>query len=129
MAGMIMMMMKVLCVVVACMVVAAPYAEAAIISCGQVFDKTKPCLDYLRGGGSVPTVCCNAVKGLNNESKSTADRKLVCGCIKTALAVFTGINLDNALGLPGKCGVTFPYAISPKTDCSKYVHIDTLFIN
>ncbi|KVH95031.1 non-specific lipid-transfer protein 1-like [Cynara cardunculus var. scolymus] len=122
------MMKKVLCVMVACMVVAAPYAEAAITSCGQVFDKMKPCLDYLRRGGSVPAVCCNAVRGLNSDSKSTADRKLACGCIKTALSAFAGINPDNALRLPGKCGVNFPYTISPKTDCSKYVQIYTFFL-
>ncbi|KAI3677743.1 hypothetical protein L6452_37011 [Arctium lappa] len=102
------------------MVVAATYAEAAITNCAQVLEKViKPCLDYLTKGGSVSTVCCNAVRVLNDDTKSPMDRELACNCFKVAFAVYDGINPDNALGLPGKCSVKFPYRINSKTDCSK----------
>ncbi|GKC84134.1 non-specific lipid-transfer protein-like protein [Tanacetum coccineum] len=113
------MMMKVLCVMVACMVLSAPYTEAAI-SCGQVTASLAPCIQYLRGpGGAVPPGCCNGVKGLNNAAKSTPDRKTACGCLKNAYGSIPGIKPANAAGLPGKCGVSIPYKISPNTDCSK----------
>ncbi|KAK1418972.1 hypothetical protein QVD17_28126 [Tagetes erecta] len=109
--------MMVLCAVFACMVVVAPYAEA--ITCGQVVSNLAPCLGYLSKGGVVPPACCNGVKGLNNAAKTPADRQTACGCLKSAYSSNSGINPGNAASLPGKCGVSIPYKISPSTDCSK----------
>ncbi|KVH94914.1 non-specific lipid-transfer protein-like [Cynara cardunculus var. scolymus] len=111
------MMMKFLCVAVACMVVLAPYSEA--ITCDDVVEKLKPCLEYLKGGGAVPAPCCAGVKGLNAAAKTTPDRQTACGCMKTTYKSHPEIKVDNARVLPGKCGVKIPYKISPKTDCSK----------
>ena len=113
------MMMKALCVMVAFMVLSAPYTEATI-SCGQVVTNLAPCLGYLRSGGQIPGPCCNGVKSLNAAAKSTPDRKAACGCLKSAYSANPGLNAANAAGLPGKCGVNIPYKISPNTDCSKY---------
>ncbi|KAJ0798613.1 putative plant non-specific lipid-transfer protein/Par allergen [Helianthus annuus] len=109
------MAMMVLCVVVTCMVVAAPYAEA--ISCGQVTSKLVSCYGYLTKGGVVPPNCCSGVKGLNSLAKTTADRQAICNCLKSAAS--SNINAGNAASLPGKCGVNIPYKISPSTDCTK----------
>ncbi|KAK1440584.1 hypothetical protein QVD17_06413 [Tagetes erecta] len=111
------MVMKVIGLVLACMVVAAPGAEA--ITCGQVVSLLAPCLGYLTKGGAVPPACCNGVRGLNNAAKSTPDRQTTCGCLKNIYSSNSGINLSNAGSLPGKCGVNIPYKISPTTDCSK----------
>nr|XP_043610374.1 non-specific lipid-transfer protein 1-like [Erigeron canadensis] len=110
-------LMKIACMVVACIVVLAPHAEA--ITCGQVTSNLLPCLNYLRSGGPIPANCCNGVRGLNNAARTPADRKTACGCIKNAYNAFPGINGGNAAGLPSKCGVKIPYKISPSTDCSK----------
>ncbi|KAJ0770952.1 putative plant non-specific lipid-transfer protein/Par allergen [Helianthus annuus] len=110
------MVMTVVCLVLACMVVVAPCAEA--ISCGQVVSAMAPCLGYLMKGGPVPPACCGGVKGLNNAAKSTPDRQTACGCLKSVYASNSGINLGFASSLPGKCGVNIPYKISPSTDCS-----------
>ncbi|KAJ0478317.1 putative plant lipid transfer protein/Par allergen [Helianthus annuus] len=115
------MAMMVLCAVVTCMVVVAPYAEA--LSCGQVSSSLAPCIGYLTKGGAVPPACCNGVKGLNNAAKTTPDRQAACGCLKSAYNSISGINAGNAASLPGKCGVSIPYKISPGTDCSKYVQL------
>lgn len=115
-----MMMKKLLCVMFVCMMVFAPHANAAI-TCGQVVTKVMPCLSYLRTGGAVPPACCSGVKDLNAAAQSTPDRQTACGCLKSAYAAYPGIDANNALGLPGKCGVSIPYKISPSTDCSKYV--------
>ena len=111
------MAMMVLCAMVACMVVVAPYAEA--LTCGQVANSLAPCIGYLTKGGGVPPACCNGVKGLNNAAKTPADRKAACVCLKSASSSISGIDLNNAASLPGKCGVSIPYKISPSTDCSK----------
>ena len=109
--------MSVLGLVLACMVVVAPCAEA--ITCGQVVSSLTSCFGYRTKGGPVPPACCAGVKGLNNAAKSTPDRQTACGCLKGVYASNSGINLSNAASLPGKCGVNIPYKISPSTDCSK----------
>ncbi|KAJ0650944.1 putative plant non-specific lipid-transfer protein/Par allergen [Helianthus annuus] len=113
------MMMKVLCIIVVCMLVVAPYAEA--VSCSDVVNKLSPCISYLKNGGSVSAACCNGIKGLNAAAKSTADKKTACGCLKNAYQSISGINADNASGLPKRCGVNIPYKISMSTNCNKYV--------
>ncbi|MFS7901541.1 putative plant lipid transfer protein/Par allergen [Helianthus anomalus] len=112
------MSMKMACVVVACMVVLAPHAEAAL-TCGSVAGSLIPCLTYLRAGGAPPPACCAGVKRLNSAASNSADRKIACGCLKTAYQSNPGINSANAASLPSKCGVNIPYKISPNTDCSK----------
>nr|WP_171476391.1 non-specific lipid-transfer protein [Acinetobacter baumannii] len=95
----------------------ASYTEA--ITCGQVVGSLAPCLGYLKSGGAVPGACCNGVKSLNSAAKTSADRKTACSCLKNAYSSNRGLNPANVAGLPGKCGVSIPYKISPNTDCSK----------
>ncbi|MFS7999401.1 putative plant lipid transfer protein/Par allergen [Helianthus anomalus] len=71
----------------------------------------------------LPTNRCAGVKRLNSAASNSADRKLACGCLKSAYQSNPGINSANAASLPSKCGVSIPYKISPNTDCSKYVFI------
>ncbi|MDG6100341.1 hypothetical protein EXU34_23115 [Alteromonas sp. ZYF713] len=106
----------VLCVVITCMVVAAPYAKA--LTCGQVASSVLPCLGYLKGG-PLPPACCNGVKGLVSAANSTPARKTACNCLKTIYNSNRNIDLGKAAGLPGKCGTSVPFKISPSTDCNK----------
>lgn len=115
-------MVKVACVVLMCMVVSAPSAQAAI-SCGTVVSNLAPCLSYLRNGGAVPAQCCNGVKSLFNAANTTPDRQQACKCMKSTAGTVSGIDLNNASTLPSKCGVNIPYKISPNTDCSKYLSL------
>ncbi|PHT99152.1 Non-specific lipid-transfer protein 2 [Capsicum chinense] len=110
---------KIACVVLLCMAVVAPHAEA--ITCGQVQSRVAPCLPYLTDRGPLGP-CCGGVKGLLGEAKTPAERKTVCGCLKSAASIVRGINLGKAAGLPNICGVNIPYQISPSTDCTKYVN-------
>ncbi|XP_059296719.1 non-specific lipid-transfer protein 2-like [Lycium ferocissimum] len=107
---------KIACVMVLCMVVVAPYAEA--LTCGQVQSGLAPCLPYLQGRGPLGG-CCGGVKGLLGAAKTPADRKTACTCLKSAANSIKGIDAGKAAGLPGACGVNIPYKISPSTDCSK----------
>ena len=108
---------KIACFVVLCMLVVAPHAQA--LTCGQVASAVAPCLSYLTGGPSIGAGCCNGIRGLAAAAKTTADRKTACTCLKSAAGSIKGINKGKAAGLPGRCGVSIPYKISPSTDCSK----------
>ncbi|OMO94384.1 Plant lipid transfer protein/Par allergen [Corchorus olitorius] len=110
---------KIACVVVVCMaLVSAPVAQGAI-SCGQVAKALGPCISYLTGKGPLVSGCCSGVKSLNGAAKTTPDRQAACNCLKSNAGSISGINYGLAAGLPGKCGVSIPYQISPSTDCSK----------
>ncbi|PIA32479.1 hypothetical protein AQUCO_04500233v1 [Aquilegia coerulea] len=110
---------KVALVVVACMLVTAPYAAQGAITCGQVVTNLTPCLNYLTSGGAIPPPCCRGVVALNSAAKTTPDRKIACGCLKSAAANAQGIKQQFASALPGKCGVNIGYPISASVDCSK----------
>ncbi|KAL2899904.1 IWF1': Non-specific lipid-transfer protein [Bienertia sinuspersici] len=102
-----------------CMVVAAPHAEAAM-SCGTVTKNIAPCIAYLKGGSGPSAACCSGVKALNSLAATPADKKTACSCLKSAASSMKGLDQKKAAGLPGSCGVSIPYSISPQTDCSKY---------
>lgn len=106
------------CMTFASVLLVAPLAEAAI-TCGTVTSSMTPCIPYLRSGGALPPACCKGVSSLNSMAKTTPDRQTACGCLKNAYNSIKGIQPALAAGLPGKCGVSIPYKISPATDCSK----------
>ncbi|XP_026459142.1 non-specific lipid-transfer protein 5-like [Papaver somniferum] len=110
---------KLACVVLAFMVVAAPYAAEGTLSCDQVTGTVRPCLGYLLGGDLSPD-CCPGVIDLHDMAETTADRQAACVCLKKAAMFFmTRIKKANAFALPGKCGVTIPYKFTPDFDCTK----------
>nr|AZZ09239.1 lipid transfer protein 4 [Tanacetum parthenium] len=114
------MFMKLSCVVVMMVVLLALSAsEVEAITCGQVVSAVAPCLGYLRNGGAPSPSCCNGVKGLRNNARTTGDRKTVCNCLKSASSSYRGVSGSYAASLPGKCGVNLPYKISPSTDCNR----------
>ncbi|KAF3334663.1 lipid transfer protein [Carex littledalei] len=106
-------------VTVAILLLSAPHAANAAVSCGQVASSLSQCMSYAKTGQGKPTsACCSGIRGLNSMASSSADRQAVCNCLKN-LAKSTSINAGAAAGLPGKCGVRVPYSISTSTDCSK----------
>ncbi|PRQ42715.1 putative plant lipid transfer protein/Par allergen [Rosa chinensis] len=107
---------KLTLVALMCIVVAVPVAQA--ITCGQVTQSLAACINYVKTGGSVPPACCNGIRSLNSQAKTTADRKQTCTCLKNAAGSIPGVNPNLASGLPGKCGVSVPYKISTSTNCN-----------
>ncbi|KAK9057846.1 hypothetical protein SSX86_022684 [Deinandra increscens subsp. villosa] len=94
--------------------------EAKTVTCGQVVGAIAPCLGYLRNGGNPPPVCCNGMKVMRKRANTTADRRAICNCLKSASSSYRGVNGNYAASLPGKCGINLPYKLSPSTDCNKY---------
>lgn len=116
-------MWSVLAVSMVVVALAPPQAEAAM-SCNTVATALTPCLNFvLNGGAAPPTTCCEGIKTLYKEASATADRQAVCSCLKSVAGSATPTIISNAAVLPGKCGVSIPYKISPSTDCSTYVQL------
>ncbi|XP_024934750.3 non-specific lipid-transfer protein 1 [Ziziphus jujuba] len=108
--------LKVACIVVMCMVMGAPLAQA--ITCGQVASSVAPCINYLKTGGPVPPPCCNGVRTLNNAAKTTPDRQATCNCLISAAKGIPGLKPNLVSGLPTACGVNLPFKISTSTNCA-----------
>ncbi|KAH9611089.1 hypothetical protein KSS87_010223 [Heliosperma pusillum] len=98
----------------------APWTDGAL-NCGTVDQSLFPCLDYFQGGGlgSVPLRCCDGIRTLNNNARTTPDRQEVCVCLKEAANALRNINVGLAASIPPKCGVNLPYKLDPSTDCTK----------
>ncbi|KAG8089258.1 hypothetical protein GUJ93_ZPchr0011g27885 [Zizania palustris] len=112
--------MVLVALVAALVLLAAPHATMAAISCGQVNSAVAPCLAYARGSSGAPSSsCCSGVRSLNAAASNTADRRTACNCLKTAARSISGLNTGNAASIPSKCGVSVPYTISTSIDCSR----------
>jgi hypothetical protein len=105
-------------VLVALFLVSAPAVSA--MTCGQVVSMLSPCVRYAMGRERTTSpACCSGVRSLNAAARSTADRQTACNCLKRQASGTGGLRPNLVAGIPGKCGVHVPYAISTSTDCSK----------
>ncbi|XP_004492552.1 non-specific lipid-transfer protein 1-like [Cicer arietinum] len=114
------MLVKVTCMVMICLVLGScvPKANGAL-PCGQVQLYVASCIGYLRSPGpSVPAPCCNGIRTVNSQSKTTSDRQSVCKCLKTTSLSLPGLNLPALAALPAKCGVNLPYTVTPSINCN-----------
>nr|AAA73947.1 lipid transfer protein [Brassica oleracea var. italica] len=110
-------LMKLACLVLACMIVAGPITSKAALSCGTVNTNVAACIGYLTVG-ALPRACCTGVSKLNSIARTTPDRQQACRCLKTAAsALGSGLNAGRAAGLPKACGVNVPFPISLLTRC------------
>uniref|UniRef100_A0A0E0F1U9 Non-specific lipid-transfer protein n=1 Tax=Oryza meridionalis TaxID=40149 RepID=A0A0E0F1U9_9ORYZ len=108
-------------VMVVALLVAAPAVRVSAVTCGQVVSMLAPCIMYATGRVSAPTGgCCDGVRTLNSAAATTADRQTTCACLKQQTSAMGGLRPDLVAGIPSKCGVNIPYAISPSTDCSRH---------
>ncbi|KAH0658878.1 hypothetical protein KY285_029247 [Solanum tuberosum] len=76
--------------------VVAPTPAKAVITCDTVYDGVKPCLNYV-----------------------LFDRQSACSCVKSLASHATDEELSCAASIPGQCGASVPFEISPNVDCSK----------
>ena len=96
---------------------AAP-ARAAYIACPAVLQDMTPCLPFLQGGDRSPSAgCCAGVRSLYASADTTAERRATCECLKTAYLQVQA-QLSAAQALPGDCGLSLPYIITPDIDCN-----------
>ncbi|KAF8719469.1 hypothetical protein HU200_024191 [Digitaria exilis] len=94
-------------------------AGADALSCSTVYSTLMPCLGYVQSGGAVPADCCSGIQSLVSGARATADRRAICTCLKNVAAgAAGGPYIGRAAGLPGRCGVSLPFKISPNMDCN-----------
>ncbi|XP_047178473.1 non-specific lipid-transfer protein 1-like [Vigna umbellata] len=96
-----------------------PLAEAEI-PCGSVQITVAPCIAYLTGpaGRPIPASCCSGVKRINDQAKSTPDRRSVCTCLKNTALKLPGINAPRLSALASNCRVNLPYKVTPSINCN-----------
>jgi hypothetical protein len=99
----------------------APRPAGAALSCSTVYNTLMPCLGYVQSGGAVPRACCSGIQSLLSEARTTPDRRAICTCLKNVAAgAAGGPYISRAAGLPGRCGVSLPYKLSPNINCNSY---------
>ena len=93
----------------------------AALSCSTVYNTLMPCLGYVQSGGAVPQACCSGIQSLLSVARTTPDRRAICTCLKNVAAgAAGGPYISRAAGLPGRCGVSLPYKLSPNMNCNSY---------
>ncbi|XP_071698942.1 non-specific lipid-transfer protein Lac s 1-like [Rutidosis leptorrhynchoides] len=100
----------------ACMFVSTSYTEAAL-RCIDISNVFSWCMEYVKARAPLSPDCCEHLKALNNEAKTTEDRQQICKCIRIDYGQSLKIKNDIAAGLDGKCGVNL--GTNPSTDCNK----------
>ncbi|KAH6769355.1 hypothetical protein C2S51_014691 [Perilla frutescens var. frutescens] len=108
---------------VVCMAAIATLFSAeseATISCGQLQGNLTSCLGFLRGG-ALTQPCCTGVKSVAASARTVADRRDACRCLVAVAKSLRGtIDFGKAARLPGRCGVSIPFQISPNTNCARF---------
>ncbi|KAL1540014.1 non-specific lipid-transfer protein 8-like [Salvia divinorum] len=100
-------------------VIVAVAAPSRALTCSDVMKDLRPCINYLKSGsGAPPSPCCAGASNLAATATATADKQTACNCIKNAAKSIT-IKPELAKALPGNCGISMPFQISPNVDCSK----------
>jgi hypothetical protein len=105
-------------------IAATPRGASAVVQCGQVTQLMAPCMPYLGGApGMTPYgICCNSLGVLNQLAATTADRVATCNCVKAAAATgFPSVDFGRAAALPGACGLSINFVVTPNMDCNQYV--------
>jgi hypothetical protein len=91
------------------------------IQCSEVVQDLVPCLDYLQGDETSPSVaCCGGATALFGAADTREERQQTCRCLKTAYRRYD-IIVSAAEALPMACGLGLSYVITPDIDCSTYV--------
>jgi hypothetical protein len=105
-------------------IAATPRGASAVVQCGQVTQLMAPCMPYLSGApGMTPYgICCNSLGVLNQLAATTADRVAACNCVRAAATSgFPAVDFARAAALPGACGLSISFAVTPNMDCNQYV--------
>ncbi|KAI3683100.1 hypothetical protein L1987_83600 [Smallanthus sonchifolius] len=104
--------------IVSLLMLSLPSSDA-VISCSTVIQDIAPCVSYLRSGsGMPPSTCCSGAKALAAAAKATLDKQAACSCLQSASKTLNP-NPVLAKSLPGNCGISLGFTISPNVDCSK----------
>ncbi|GAV75533.1 hypothetical protein CFOL_v3_19012 [Cephalotus follicularis] len=101
--------LKLACVVVMCLLVAAPLTQVAS-QCNTVDSVVTTCLTDLKNGANIDG-CCTGLKNVTASASSTATIETDCKCLKAILAG-KSINVTEVVALLKRCEIKLPENIS-----------------
>ncbi|EOA29641.1 hypothetical protein CARUB_v10014941mg [Capsella rubella] len=114
-------LMKLACLVFACMIVAGPITANAVLTCTAVRGNLKGCFDYLLKNKPLSLACCSGVRNLIGIAHTTADRRQACRCLQNAARnKGPSLKTNRAAAIPRLCRVKIPHniQISRRTNCN-----------
>ncbi|CAM0910895.1 unnamed protein product [Alopecurus aequalis] len=89
------------------------------VTCVEVDANLLPCVGYVTGKETPPpAMCCQGVKRIRALPSGTAERRLVCECVKKAAARVDGLKSDAIRDLPAVCGSPLPFPLALDFDCN-----------
>ncbi|KAK7271469.1 hypothetical protein RJT34_27406 [Clitoria ternatea] len=92
----------------------------AVFNCAKAESPVSPCLLYVIGFGSAPSMwCCEGLKQLNALILTQEDRRAACECYKQAATQIPNFKDDLATSLPQKCGVDVQFQFGKNVNCNK----------
>jgi hypothetical protein len=90
----------------AAMLLSAPYAANATITCDQVNPIIGACIQDIRARAPLSPGCCSGLRSLGRSLTTIADNRATCSCSKTVVAT-AGIKQTGLVaGLPRMCGIS-----------------------
>ncbi|KAK3218929.1 hypothetical protein Dsin_012899 [Dipteronia sinensis] len=110
---------KVALIVVLVSISLIPPHVTAEVTCEQITMWLTPCIGYGVLGCVVLAACYEGLKTTIAAKKTKKDRQLGCNCVKNVAAKIPGLNYDRVNEIPGICGTTIHYKITPDLDCTK----------
>ncbi|GJZ99500.1 non-specific lipid-transfer protein-like protein [Tanacetum coccineum] len=116
---MVRMMLKVLCVMIACMMVSMPYTAA--ITCAEVDEMTGVCLFLAKAGyaNNPPEKCCVGLEDLQKATYKFLDQRIACDCLMASFKKkYPDLTLEKVAGYNKNCHVNIPF-LDPKTNCTR----------
>lgn len=96
-------------------------SQPPLTDCSTVTALIYTCSPYITYGFPEPvpgTPCCDAMTTMNMiEAAEPADGHTVCRCLMGLITAYSP-NASAIAALPGLCGVSLGFTISPTTDCN-----------
>ncbi|XP_022876805.1 non-specific lipid-transfer protein 1-like [Olea europaea var. sylvestris] len=97
-----------------------PVEPAEAFSCANIMPAVEQCASFATGRVARPSGgCCNELNRLPGMTRTTADRRPACNCLKQIAPQYPGVKDSLLLALPQKFGVTLSFSITRNTDCNR----------
>lgn len=97
-----------------------PLEPAEAFSCANIMPAVAQCASFATGRVVQPSGgCCNELGRLPGMTRTTADRRQACNCLKQIAPQYPSAKASLLLALRQKCGVTLPFSITRNTDCNR----------
>ncbi|KAL2496660.1 Non-specific lipid-transfer protein 7 [Forsythia ovata] len=97
-----------------------PLEPAEALSCADIMPAVAQCASFATGTVAQPSGgCCNELSRLSGMTRTTADRRQACNCLKQIAPQYPNVKDSLLLALPQKCSVSLPFLITRNTDCEQ----------